>query len=128
MMNRPSAKNIVVSIIAADLMFTLILILIRWFLLSEAKDMDMARFFVHCVLCWFLFKGKNWARWVFVVLSALDGIMEIFLIIVGLQGWEKVLAFYVYTMSFVCLASAALLAFSKKVAGYFAASTLQADS
>lgn len=119
-MSAPVAKHIVVSIIAA----ILVLSVLSWFPSPEPKD--IGRFFVNCVLCWFLFKGKNWARWVLIVSLALGGTMGAIAIASGQFGIEKFIVLYV--MSFAYLASAGLLAFSKTVTSYFAPSSIQVNS
>ena len=119
-MGTPVAKHIVVSIIAA----ILVLSVLSWFPSPEPKD--IGRFFVNCVLCWFLFKGKNWARWVLIVSLALGGTMGAIAIASGQFGIEKFIVLYV--MSFAYLASAGLLAFSKTVTSYFAPSSIQVNS
>jgi hypothetical protein len=81
---------------------------------------------VNCVLCWFLFKGKDWARWSLVVLLAMAGTMLIFAMVVGPPGKERVVALYV--MSFVDLVSAGLLAFSRTVSGYFSTPAVRGGS
>lgn len=40
-----------------------------WFPVPEAKD--IVRLLLNCVLCWFLYKGVNWSRWIMAVLSLL---------------------------------------------------------
>jgi hypothetical protein len=119
-MNAPSAKSIVVSIIAV----ILVLSVFSWFPTPEPKD--IGRLFVSCVLCWFLFKGKNWARWALIVLLAIGGTMLVSAIATGQAGIEKTIILYV--MSFAYLASASLLAFSRIVAGYFSAPSIQVNS
>jgi hypothetical protein len=110
-----SAKKIVLSIIAA----ILVLSVLSWFPSPEPKD--IGRFCINGVFCWFLFKGKNWARWVFVVLLALGGAIAALAISSGHNGAEKSIVLLV--MSVTYLASAGLLTFSKSVARYFSAST-----
>ena len=119
-MNTPSAKSIVVSIIAV----ILVLSIFSWFPSPETKD--IVRFFLNCVLCWFLFKGKNWARWIMVILLTLAGTMVFFVMVTSPQDMEKAIVLYVVSFSY--LVSAALLVFSKAVAGYFETPSIQKDS
>ncbi|MDR1994011.1 hypothetical protein [Azonexus sp.] len=119
-MNTPSAKSIIVSIVTIVLGFSVL----SWFPTPEAKD--IGRFVVNCVLCWFLFKGKNWARWVLAVFLTLGGTMGIFFVVAAPQYIEKNI--FIYAISFFYLASAALLVFSRTVASYFSGSTVQANS
>jgi hypothetical protein len=46
---------------------------ISWFVGPDAKD--FVRFLLECVLCWYLWKGANWARWVVSVLAAVACVM-----------------------------------------------------
>ncbi|MFY9259038.1 MAG: hypothetical protein WAO71_00865 [Gallionella sp.] len=108
-----SAKKIVLSIITA----ILVLSVLSWFPSPEPKD--IGRLCINGALCWFLFKGKNWARWIFVVLLALGGAIAVFAITTGPSGTEKSIILLV--MSVTYLASAGLLVFSKSVASYFSA-------
>ena len=110
-----SAKKIVLSIIAA----ILVLSVLSWFPSPEPKD--IVRLCINGVLCWFLFKGKNWARWVFVVLLALGGAIAALAISSGHNGAGKSVVLLV--MSVTYLASAGLLTFSKSVTSYFSATT-----
>lgn len=110
-----SGKKIVLSIIIA----ILVLSVLSWFPSPESKD--IGRLCINGVLCWFLFKGKNWARWIFVVLLLLAGVIGIFGIISIQNGIEKSIALLVMTT--IYLASAGLLVFSKSVASYFSASS-----
>ncbi|THF67078.1 hypothetical protein E6C76_01435 [Pseudothauera nasutitermitis] len=119
-MNTLSAKSIVVSIIAVIIVFSVL----SWLPSPEPKD--IGRLFVNCFLCWFLFKGKNWARWTLAVLLAAGGTMIVFVMATGQPGIEKSITLYL--MSFAYLVSAGLLSFSRIVASHFAAPTIQADS
>lgn len=110
-MSDASAKKIILSIIAA----TLVLSVLSWFPTPEPKD--IGRLCINGILCWFLFKGKNWARWIFVVLLALGGVIGVFGITAGPSGIEKSIVLLV--MSVTYLASAGLLVFSKSIASYF---------
>ena len=112
-MNTPSAKHIVISVIVV----ILVLSILSWGSPPDAKD--IGRFLVNCALCWFLFKGKNWARWVLVVLLAAAGGIAAVGILNGQSSIEKAIVLYV--MSFAYLASAGLLTFPKSVATYFSA-------
>jgi hypothetical protein len=47
----------------------LVVSLMSWFPGPDATD--IVRFLVNCTLCWFLWKGANWARWVAGVLAIL---------------------------------------------------------
>src|SRR5688572_18535412 len=40
-----------------------------WFPGPDVKD--VGRFLLNCTLCWFLWKGANWARWIVAVLAVL---------------------------------------------------------
>jgi hypothetical protein len=108
-----SAKKIVLSIIAA----TLVLSVLSWFPSPEPKD--IGRLCINGIFCWFLFKGKTWARWIFVVLLALGGAIGVFAIASSHSGTEK--SIVLLAMSVTYLASAGLLVFSKNVASYFSA-------
>lgn len=119
-MNNASPKHIVISVIAVVLVFSVL----SWLPSPDAKD--IGRFFVNCVLCWFLFKGKNWARWILVVLLAVGGSMVALAIAAGQTSIEKAIVLYV--MSFSYLVSAGLLALSKSVARYFSAPVIQTNS
>lgn len=119
-MNLPSARSIIIAIIV----FILFSSVLSWFPSPDVKD--VARFFINCTLCWFLFNGKNWARWTLVVLLAMAGTMLIFAILVGPPGIERVIVLYV--MAFVDLVSAGLLAFSRTVAGHFSTPAVRGDS
>lgn len=47
--------------------------LMSWFPGPDVKD--VGRFLLSCTLCWFLWKGANWARWIMGVLAALACIL-----------------------------------------------------
>ena len=113
-MNALSPKSIVVSIIATILVVSVL----TWFPSPEPKD--IGRLLVNFLLCWFLFKGKNWARWTLIVLLALGGTMIAFVLATGQPGIEKAVVLYV--ISFTYLVSAGLLAFSRGIASHFSAS------
>ncbi len=110
-----SGKKSVISIIVA----ILVLSALSWFPSPDSKD--IGRFFLNGVLCWFLFKGKNWARWIFVVLLVAAGVVGIFGIISGQNKIDK--SIVLLAMSTTYLASAGLLVFSKSIASYFSASS-----
>ena len=112
-MDGASGKKIVLSIVVVTLVFSVL----SWFPSPEPRD--IGRLCIHCTLCWFLFKAKNWARWIMVVLLALGGSICAFALTSGQSGPEKSIALFV--MSVTYLASAGLLAFSKSVEVYFSA-------
>jgi len=105
-----SGKKIILSIIVV----TLVLSVLSWFPSPEPRA--IGRFCINSAFCWFLFKGKNWARWIFVVLLTLGGAIGVFALATGQSGPEKSIVLLV--MSVTYLVSAGLLAFSQSVASY----------
>ena len=44
-----------------------------WLPTPETKD--LIRLAINCILCWFLYKGANWSRWVMAVLASLASVV-----------------------------------------------------
>ena len=49
--------------------------LMSWFPGPDIKD--VGRFLLNCALCWFLWKGANWARWIMGVLAVLACVLGV---------------------------------------------------
>ena len=67
-----SGRIAVLTIIAGILLLSVV----SWY--SDPEMKDIVRFAITCVLCWFLYKGKNWARWVFGILFGLAGLFSLY--------------------------------------------------
>jgi hypothetical protein len=111
MNNSAAAKKILVSIIVSILAFSIL----SWFPNPDSKD--IVRFAVNCIFCWYLYKGKNWARWILVFLLGLAGSYGVLMSLNGNISLEK--GVLLYAMSFTYIVSAILLIFSKVVSRYF---------
>lgn len=71
-------KTLVIAIIAAVLILSLINITVIGTLVSEPPTIeDAIRFLLSIALCYFLYQGQGWARWVLGVLLALGGFAAI---------------------------------------------------
>lgn len=71
--------------------------LMSWFPGPEIKD--VIRFLLNCVLCWFVWKGANWARWVVGVLALLAcvvGAVAIWRIPVGIEALVPLVAMVLF--------------------------------
>ena len=49
--------------------------ILSWFPAPETKD--LIRLLINCTLCWFLYKGANWSRWVMVISSSLASFLAV---------------------------------------------------
>ena len=74
-MNTP--KKVVISVIVGFVWFSVV----SWFPDPDARD--FVRTFFGCVLCWFLYRRANWARWTIGVLSLLAVLASIPLLLSG---------------------------------------------
>ncbi|MEJ7137426.1 hypothetical protein [Amphibiibacter pelophylacis] len=110
-MNHTAARKIIFSIIVVFL----VLSVLSWFPSPQPKD--LGRLCINGVLCWFLFKGRSWARWCTVVFLVLAVMFSASMMIAGQVGSEKMIVLAV--VSVVYLTMAGLLVFSKTVADYF---------
>ncbi|MCE9942542.1 hypothetical protein [Aeromonas rivipollensis] len=62
-------KKVVLNIITGFIALSIF----SWLPTPEAKD--LIRFAINCILCWFLYKGANWSRWVMAVLASLASVV-----------------------------------------------------
>ena len=80
-------KNIVIGIICILLGVSLLSILLNIFSIGTGKIGTQAvRFFLTAALCFFVYKGQNWAKWVTVVLMSIAALA-------GLIGTLSVMAY-----------------------------------
>lgn len=68
-------RNAVLIVIA------IILFVAALSILLQPDAPSVVRFFLTCILCWFLYKGRNWARWVFAILVVLAVVLVMFAVI-----------------------------------------------
>ena len=80
------------------------------------------RFFINCILCWFLYKRKNWARKIYIILLSLGGIAGAFLLFD--KTLDLMASLLLGTLLVYFLGVAAMLAFSKRIISYFDRTTI----
>jgi hypothetical protein len=86
-------RKIIVALIAG----TLVLAILSWF--PKPDTQDFIRFLLTAVLCWFLYRGDNWARVIMATLSALASVIAaVFLI--GLSAGLDTIALLVIMFAF----------------------------
>ena len=101
---------------------TVILIIIIGFIslsiyswLPEPETKDLTRLAINCTLCWFLYKGANWSRWVMAVLSVLASVITaVALLKLPVQTVEQVTAMIGFSIMFFFYSAAAFVLISQK--------------
>ncbi len=117
--NIARGKNTLIGIIAAvlgiSLLSTIVTIITNGF---SGFATDIIRFGLSCLLCFFLYKGQTWAKWVMVVLYLLAGVL-------GLIGALSIIVSFVLGITSLALGiiyggSAILLLTSKDIKAFLA--------
>jgi len=113
-----TARRIVLAIIAFAM--SMPMVVITTFHIGRNQErlpQQIVRFVLTLVLCTFLFRGANWARWVAVILFLVAGTAELVEGVVLLSDGTHGLI--LIATGSVCLASAAVLFFVPVVRAYF---------
>lgn len=107
-----SGRTLVIIVISVILVISIF----SWFPSPELKD--ITRFLITCLMCWFIYQKKNWARFTMAILLLIAGLMGLIALITGIEpgsGTFLVLSFVVAAY----FVSACILFFSKEVKKYF---------
>ena len=114
----PSGRRLVVAVIAATL--TTSVIVIATFNMDQGSDrlpLQIVRFLLTLGLCFLLYRGTNWARWVAGILFGLTGLGSLAGGFALLSAHKPGLA--MIALGFVYSASAIVLFFVPSVRNHF---------
>ncbi|WP_417704395.1 hypothetical protein [Pseudomonas sp.] len=84
-----------------------------WFPTPETKD--LIRLTINCILCWFLYRGANWSRWVMAVPSLLASVTTATMLLkIPAQTAEQITTMIGLTVMFIFYSTAAFVLINQK--------------
>lgn len=75
---------------------------LSWFPSPEPKD--YVRTAISCVLLWYLFDGRGWARWIVGVLAGIGGLVSFYIAFRGQVSDSAALHFLILAVTYTSVA------------------------